>query len=206
MYTFGLLGSIIGLMFFILIYYRALVSQSEAKIGFFTEYSYLCNDVHIIIMMRIKLHTIVIALLSAVLLFSGCSNLTKVRLTSAKLEAFSPKGFKSAAIFFNVGVDNPAKDIILSDFQGEILRSGKVIGIVVADPIVLKGKSHEIYNVRAEISLAEGASMKDLLAVVSGKGLEDFTVDFYVKVKPKGGAAKKIRQKDIPLKKLIELI
>ena len=114
--------------------------------------------------MRHKPLNIFALLLLALLLgLTGCKDIRDIRVTSVEVESLSPRGFKSVDVFLKVGVDNPAKQVKISEIDGSVKHSGKVIGKLAMDPVILVARSTEKYNFKATVSLAEGAGLKELM-------------------------------------------
>ena len=134
----------------------------------------------------------------------SCKKIQDIRVTSFEIESLSPRGFKSLDISVRVGVDNPAKTVTVSEIEGQIKHSGKVIGNVSADPFALTAKSSEKYNLKVNISLAQGAGLKELMVLASPGGLEECTVDVSAKAAYGKGASMPLKYKDIPLKELLD--
>ena len=145
-------------------------------------------------------------MLATMLCLTGCKNVKDIRITSAKLESVSPRGFKSLDVFFTVGVDNPARQVKISEIDGSLKHSGKVIGKLAMDPFVLTARSSETYTFKANVSLAKGAGFKDLMMLASPDGLNECTVDLTAKAAYGIGAPMPVKLKDIPLKELLDKI
>ena len=145
-------------------------------------------------------------MLATMLSLTGCKNVKDIRITSAKLESVSPRGFKSLDVFFTVGVDNPARQVKISEIDGSLKHSGKVIGKLAMDPFVLTARSSETYTFKANVSLAKGAGFKDLMMLASPDGLNECTVDLTAKAAYGKGAPMPVKLKDIPLKELLDKI
>ena len=155
-------------------------------------------------MRRKPLNIFALLLLALLLGLTGCKDIRDIRVTSVEVESLSPRGFKSVDVFLKVGVDNPAKQVKISEIDGSVKHSGKVIGKLAMDPFILAAKSSEIYNFKANVSLAQGAGFKDLMLLASPDGLDGCTVDVSAKAAYGKGAAMPVKMKDIPLKELLD--
>ena len=140
-----------------------------------------------------------IALFAAMLVFGGCAKVSQIRTTSVSLSSVTPKGLRALSLTLSVGVHNPASQIILSDI------SGKVIGNVAMAPVTLEARTDTTYQLQADVALADGVSVFEVLNYVRRKDTMDkTTVNVYAKAKVKGLPAKKIKMEDMPLKQLLE--
>ena len=142
-----------------------------------------------------------------VLLLGSCVKVKQVGVTSFELDSVTPRGLRALTLTMSVGVHNPAKEITLSEISGEAVVSGKVIGNVAMAPVVLTARKDSTYKVKADVTLAEGVSVLEVLALAKNKSaIENGTANIYAKAKLKGGPSKKIKMEDVPLKKLKELL
>lgn len=142
-----------------------------------------------------------------VLVLGSCAKVKQVGVTSFELDSITPKGLRALTVKMSVGVHNPANEITLSEISGEAVVSGKVIGNVAMAPVVLTARKDSTYKVNADVTLAEGVSVLEVLALAKNKSaIENGTANIYAKAKLKGGPSKKIKMEDVPLKKLKELL
>ena len=142
-----------------------------------------------------------------VLILGSCAKVKQLGVTSFELDSITPKGLRALTVKMSVGVHNPANEITLSEISGEAVVSGKVIGNVAMAPVVLTARKDSTYKVKADVTLAEGVSVLEVLALAKNKSaIENGTANIYAKAKLKGGPSKKIKMEDVPLKKLKELL
>ena len=107
---------------------------------------------------------IIMLLVTLSLIVSGCAKFKQIRPVSANIESLMPSGLRSAVVVLAVEIDNPAMQVTLSDIEGRLERSGKVLGRVVLDPFILEAKTMEKYRLRATVILDQSASLMDVLA------------------------------------------
>ena len=150
----------------------------------------------------------VLALLLMAFMFAlaGCKDIKDIRVTSVKLESISPRGFKSVDLHISAEVYNPARQVRLTEIDGSLIHSGKVIGKLAMDPFILAPKSFEKYNLKANVSLAQGAGFKDLMILADPQKLNECTVDVSAKAAYGKGAPMPVKRKNIPLKELLNSI
>ena len=151
---------------------------------------------------RRRLMILVVSVMALAL--AGCGKVKDITVTSLQLESIAPQGLKGIDVYMAVGIDNPAFQIGLEDIHGSLKHSGKVLGRVTMDPMVLQRKSAEIYHVKAFLSLGEDARLRDLLMFTNIEKLYECTVDVSATPRLKSGLGTPITLKDIPLKKLLE--
>ena len=131
---------------------------------------------------------------------SGCNKVKQIKVTSVALESVGLRGFKGLDIGLAIGIDNPAFGVDISEIEGALKHSGKVLGRVSLDPFRLHGRSAEIYHLKATLTLGEDATLKDLLMLTDMVRLNECMVDVSLKAKLKNGVAAPVNIKDIPLK------
>ena len=149
-----------------------------------------------------KLPVLVLCVL--VLCLSGCNKVKQIKVTSVALESVGLRGLKGLDVGVAVGIDNPAFSVDLSEIEGALKHSGKVLGRVSLDPFILHGRSAEIYHLRALVSLEKGVGLQELIPYMKIEMLEQCTLDVSVKVTYKKSVSKVLNFKDIPVKKLLE--
>ena len=149
---------------------------------------------------------LVLTLISAAFMLAGCQKIKDIRVTSTTIVSLNVRGLSGAEIILEVGVDNPARQISLSEIEGDLKHSGKVLGRVAVAPIVLKPKSQEKYNIEATVRIAEGATLRDLMMFADVRKLGECTVDVSALAKIKGGGKRRLALNDIPLKELLERV
>ena len=150
--------------------------------------------------------TAVILLMAFVLALTGCRNIKDIRVLSVNLDSISMRGFKSVDLHFSAEIDNPARQIRLTEIDGSIIHSGKIIGKLAMDSFILAPKSQETYNLKANVSLAQGAGLKDLMMLADPKRLNECTVDLSAKAAYGKGTPMPVKRKNIPLKELLNSI
>lgn len=156
--------------------------------------------------MKIKSMILVVATLFVMI---GCADIKRLKdidVNSVSLESFRPRGLRGATVVLLVEVDNPGAQLYLSEISAELEHSGKVLGKVAVDPFTLQGKTADTYRLEAELSLAEGANVLDLGALLDEKALEKMTVDVSTDVRIKKGKTRTVKYNDLPLKKLIDSV
>lgn len=174
-----------------------------SRIGFLNEYSYLCEDVNTDTMNNMIRKYAAAILAALVLCLSGCNKVRQINVTSVDVESISMRGFRGIDVYLAVGIDNPAMQIGLSEINGSLKYSGKVLGRLAMDPFTLVSKSAEIYHLKAAISIEKDAGIRELTALMDKETILGCTVDISVRATLKGGISKTLRFKDIPVRELL---
>ena len=142
-------------------------------------------------------------LCAAVLCLSGCGNVKDIKVTSVNVENISLNGFRGANVDLAVGVHNPAFQVELSEIEGCLKLSGKVLGRMAMAPFILHARSTEIYHLETAVSIEHGVTLRELVALTDMETLNMCTVDVSVRATLKGGVSKVLRFNDIPMTKLL---
>ncbi len=153
-----------------------------------------------------KHKVLALLMMAFVLSLAGCKDVKDIRVTSVKLESISPRGFKSVDLHLCAEVYNPARQIRLTEIDGSLIHSGKVIGKLAMDSFILAPKSLEKYNLKANVALAQGAGFKDLMLLADPQKLNECMVDISAKAAYGKGAPMSVKRKNIPLKELLNSI
>lgn len=153
--------------------------------------------------MRINRLTLLI-LAALTMCLSSCNKFKDIKVNSVDVENISPQGLRGLNVAIAAEIDNPTVSLTLSEINGAVKHSGKIIGKLAMEPFTLKPRSVEMYHLEAVALIEESVSLFDLMRLVDKTALEECTVDFSVKGTLKGGLSKTISVKDIPLKKLLE--
>ena len=159
-------------------------------------------------LMQVKVKKLVqklsLALLCAVTLcLTGCGDIRDLEVTSVQIESITPNGLRGVNVGLAVGIDNPAFQVGLSEIEGSLKLSGKVLGRMNMAPFVLRARSAEIYHLEASLSIEQGVTLMEILSLTDMETLNKCMVDVSVKATLKGGVSKRLNFNDIPLTDLL---
>lgn len=159
-------------------------------------------------LMQVKVKKLVqklsFALLCAVTLcLTGCGDIRDLEVTSVQIESITPNGLRGVNVGLAVGIDNPAFQVGLSEIEGSLKLSGKVLGRMTMAPFVLRARSAEIYHLEASLSIEQGVTLMEILSLTDMETLNKCMVDVSVKATLKGGVSKLLNFNDIPLTDLL---
>ena len=125
---------------------------------------------------------LVLALLcAAVMCLAGCGDVRDIKVTSVDIENISLNGFRGADVDLAVGIDNPAFRVELSEIEGSLKLSGKVLGRMTMAPFVLHARSTEIYHLKTTATIEQGVTLMELMALTDMETLSKCTVDVSVR-------------------------
>ena len=142
-------------------------------------------------------------LCAAALCMSGCGDIRDLEVTSVDIESITPNGLRGVYVGLAVGIDNPAFQVGLSEIEGALKLSGKVLGRMAMDPFVLHARSAEIYHLKTSVNIEPGVTLTELFALTDMETLNKCMVDVSVKATLKGGVSKRLKFNDIPLTDLL---
>jgi hypothetical protein len=135
---------------------------------------------------------------------SSCSRIKDIRLASCSVESVSPIGLHGLSAELAVQIENPAMQFSLSDIQGTLFHKGNPIIVYDAEPIEVAGHSVAVYPLPCTATLSPGVRLMDIISLMRGYDVNDFTMDVSAKVRLRSGLSKTLRFKDIPVKDLLE--
>lgn len=149
---------------------------------------------------------LLIAVSAMALCLTGCKdikNIKNIKVTSVAVETITPNGLRGMVIGLAVGIDNPSFNVDLSEINGALKLSGKVLGRVTMDPFTLHGKSAEIYHLKAAVTIESGVTLSELAALLDMETLNQCMVDVSARATLKNGLSKVLNFNDIPVKDLL---
>lgn len=149
---------------------------------------------------------LLIAVSAMALCLTGCKdikNIKNIKVTSVAVETITPNGLRGMVIGLAVGIDNPSFNVDLSEINGALKLSGKVLGRVRMDPFTLHGRSAETYHLRAVVAIEKGVTLSELAVLLDMETLNRCMVDVSARATLKSGLSKVLKFNDIPVKDLL---
>lgn len=148
-----------------------------------------------------------IAILAAVLASTaGCVNFSKLKVSSFHIDSVTPSGLRSVAGTASVTVDNPSREFAIYDVAGTVDYDGRILGSFTIDPVTVRARTEATYTLDGDMTLDRSVSIMGILSFADGMDFDRMTVDVSLMVKAKGGAPKKIRMDDVPVKQIVDVI
>lgn len=124
-----------------------------------------------------------ILLLVAVALMAascGVSKIKDISLTSVGLQYIVPTSTRSMDAKLLLGIDNPSIGFTVAEVTGTIRYKDKPIANIVTGSLELQGKTEQVYEFPCTITLAEGASLLDVMVIASQRSLKNLKADVNV--------------------------
>ncbi len=153
-----------------------------------------------------KVRNILLAAVLAVtvLLAGGCtlSRIKDISITSVGVKYLVPTSTRSVDAVLRLGVNNPAMPFTVHDLEGLIHQEDKPIAIFTSAGTSIEGKTEQVYELPCTITLAEGVSFLDVLAIAARRSLKGLTADLDLPVITKSGVGTTLHFKDIDLTQL----
>lgn len=148
----------------------------------------------------------IIFLTFAALVLSSCAgNFKDIRVTSCNLKSIRPSGFSAVEAELEIGIDNPAPEIHLTDIAGLAKYKGEPCLELSAGDVVLKKRSEQTYTIVLNGALSKGFHLVQLLSLLGeDDGLAYITADISCHAALASGIGKDIGYNDVPVKDLIE--
>lgn len=146
-----------------------------------------------------------IFLLAALALCScGVSKVRDMSLTSVGIMYIVPTSARSMDAKLELGINNPAMAFAVQEVTGTVRYNDKELAHFMTGPMQLEGKTEQVYELPCTITLAEGASLLDILIVASKGNLKGLKadVDIYAALKKNGVLRAPFRFRDLDLHEL----
>ena len=136
--------------------------------------------------------TCLAAVSAAVVMLSGCSGYKDIRVDACRLERISPAGMRAVDIGFIIGVNNPVREITVSDISGKVYLNDTELGQFEAPDITVPGKKYTEIHAGMRATLSASVSLMQIMSMASGFDPEDLFLDVSLTVKVKGGIRKNL--------------
>lgn len=146
-----------------------------------------------------------IFLVAALVLCScGVSKVRDMSLTSVGIMYIVPTSARSMDAKLELGINNPAMAFAVQEVTGTVRYNDKELAHFMTGPMQLEGKTEQVYELPCTITLAEGASLLDILIVASKGNLKGLKadVDIYAALKKNGVLRAPFRFRDLDLHEL----
>lgn len=144
-----------------------------------------------------------LALLATVLSADSCK-IRQIRVDSYKIESVVPAGLKCVNAVVGVVIDNPSIYFMVSDIDVKLYRNGMLLGTVLADPLVVNGKSFENHHIVASVNLAPDVNVFQILGYVAKFDASEYVLDIKARASIKGGGCVRINKRGVPLEELLK--
>ena len=118
----------------------------------------------------------------------GVSKVRDMSLTSVGIMYIVPTSARSMDAKLELGINNPAMAFAVQEVTGTVRYNDKELAHFMTGPMQLEGKTEQVYELPCTITLAEGASLLDILIVASKGNLKGLKadVDIYAALKKNG--------------------
>jgi len=117
---------------------------------------------------------LVVALLAA---SCGVNKVKEISLSSVGIAYIVPTSFRSMDAKLLLGINNPAMTFAVQEVTGIIRYEEKPIAYFYTGGIELQGKCEQVYELPCTVTLAEGASLLDVLVIASKRSLQGLKAD-----------------------------
>lgn len=142
--------------------------------------------------------------LCALLLSSCTGKFQDIKLTSYDIVSISPKGLSSVDAILDLGIDNPAMPLNLTEIKGVAKMNGETCLELTADDVRLEGRSEKVYRVPLHGVLGGNFNPFQLLTLLKSADLSQIKVDVSARAEVGCGIGKNIEIKDMSLDKLLK--
>ena len=136
--------------------------------------------------------------------FSGCRSYKDIKVTTCEVERISPSGLRAVDVQLRVGVDNPILGFRVSDIEGRLLYDGEEMATYVVDPLDIRPRCLDKYEVHAHGTLSDGVSPVRLLVLARNADLSRLTTDVKARVTIRPGVHKTLKFNGLPVHQMID--
>ena len=128
---------------------------------------------------RMKLLKHIGIFLAVALLASSCgmSKIKDISLSSVGIAYIVPTSMRSMDGKLLLGIHNPSISFAVQEVTGTIRYEEKPIAHFSTGSIELQGKTDQVYELPCTVTLADGASLLDVLVIASKRSLNGLKVD-----------------------------
>lgn len=136
----------------------------------------------------------------------GVSKVKDIALTSVGIQYIVPTSTRSMDAKLLLGIDNPSIAFAVQEVSGTVRYKEKDLARFVTGPLQLEGKVEKVYELPCTVTLAEGATLLDILIIASKRNLSGLKADVDVQaaLKKNGVLRAPFRFRDLDLQELSE--
>ena len=134
----------------------------------------------------------------------GVSKVKDISLSSVGIQYIVPTSTRSMDAKLLLGIDNPSISFAVQEVTGTVRYKDKELAHFVTGSLQLEAKSSQVYEFPCTITLAEGASLLDVLIIASKGNLKGLKADVDVQaaLKKNGVLRAPFRFRDLDLEEL----
>ena len=131
----------------------------------------------------------------------GMSKVKDISLTSVGVSYIIPTSLRSMDAKLLLGINNPAMGFAVQEISGTVRYGEKPIANFQTGSMELAAKTEQVYELPCTVTLAEGASLLDVLVIASKGTLEGLKADVDIQgaLKKNGVLRAPIKFRDLDL-------
>lgn len=146
-----------------------------------------------------------IAIVLAAFCMASCSGSFKdIKVTSWTLTEIVPRGLSAFDATIDLGVDNPAPQVTLSEMQALIKMDGAPCLHLTAEDVTIAPRTESVYTVTFHGVLDENFNPFSLLQLFNQQKQAELTADFGFRGTLRSGLGKYFEYTDVPIKDLFD--
>ncbi len=156
--------------------------------------------------MKLFRHIGIIIAAALALASCGVSRMKDISITSVGIEYAVPTSARSMDAKLQLGINNPAMGFTVQEVTGTVRYLEKELAHFKTGSVDLQAKSEAVYSLPCTVTLAEGASILDVLVVASKGNMKDLKADVDVQaaIKKNGVLRAPFSFKDLDLEQLTQ--
>lgn len=150
-----------------------------------------------------RIATLLITALAVLCTVSCSESFKDIKVTSCQLESITPRGLSAFDAILDIGINNPAPQVTLSEMNAVIRLNEIPCLYLTAEDITLEPRSEQVYVAFFHGSLAEDFNPFSLLPLLQHPELEGITLDLGFRGTLRSGLGKYFEYTGIPIKDIM---
>lgn len=135
------------------------------------------NFFTIFVLVKSLKHIGIIIAAALALVSCGVSKVKDISITSVGIMYVVPTSTRSMDAKLVLGINNPAMGFTVQEVTGTVRYEEKEIAHFKTGMVELQGKAEDVYELPCTVTLADGASLLDILVIASKRSLAGLKAD-----------------------------
>lgn len=130
----------------------------------------------------------------------GCVSPDKLSVESCRIVSVSPVGLRTIDATLKVGIGNKGMAFKAEELKAKVYYDGLHMADVSCEPLSIKARRSDTYDIHLSITLAKGVSLLTAMALIRDYDIGKVTVDADARLR-KGIFSKKVQTQGFPATK-----
>ena len=130
-----------------------------------------------VVLMKVFRHICLVLFAAFTVAGCGVSKVKEISLSSIGIDYIVPTSTRSMDAKLLLGINNPSISFTVQEVTGTIRYKEKPIAHFNTGSVQLQGKTDQVYELPCTVTLADGASLLDVLVIASQRSLTGLKAD-----------------------------